>query len=181
MRTDNKVLLFLLLLVTVCLGRQWKNLHQKVKSFQAAPPAVADETDSGAADPLTFCAGQVVSVNWRNGGGLEPLSPASPLLLPLVHPLHLGFFDAGLDSRSPEHAVGCCCLKVPRADAAGLQVTLADIFVAQSWSPCWPRPCGELTIQDVLRDAPIIHSAHMAEPTQSPLSQHCVHAWHACP
>ena len=94
----------LLLLATVCLGRQWKNLHQKVKSFQAAPPAVADETDSGAADPFTFCAGQVVCVNWRNGGGLEPLSPASPLLLPLVHPLHLGLFDAGLDSRSPERS-----------------------------------------------------------------------------
>ena len=107
---------------------------------------------------------------------LESLSPASPLHLPLALPLQLGLFDAGLDSRSPECTVGCCWLKVSRADVAGLQVTLADILVAQSWSSCWPRPCGELTVHDVLWDASIIHSAYMAKPTQSPLGQHGIHA-----
>ena len=81
---------------------------KEVESRQAAPPAVAVKPNTGAADPLAFCAGKVICGGWLNGGRLEPLSPVSPLHLPLALPLQLGLFDAGLDSRSPECTVGCC-------------------------------------------------------------------------
>ena len=84
------------------------NLHLRSKISKAAPPAVAVKPNAGATDPLAFCAGKVICGGWWNGGRLEPLSPASPLHLPLALPLQLGLFDAGLDSRSPECTVGCC-------------------------------------------------------------------------
>ena len=57
---------------------------------------MAVKPNTGAADPLAFCAGKVICGGWLNGGRLEPLSPVSPLHLPLALPLQLGLFDAGL-------------------------------------------------------------------------------------
>ena len=53
--------------------------------------------------------------------------------------------------------------------SASFQVTLADIFVAKSWSACCSAARGELAIHDVFGDTTILHSANMTELAEAPL------------
>ena len=61
-------------------------------------------------------------------------------------------------------------------DTCPLHVALADIFVAQFGAADSSLARGKFArVEDVLRDASVLHSSHMAEPSQSTLSKQREH------
>ena len=54
---------------------------------------------------------------------------------------------------------------------ANLHVTIAGIFESMGWASHWPRATGELTIEDVFRQAAVLHAPYMAQPAQASLAQ----------
>ena len=58
----------------------------------------------------------------------------------------------------------------------GLHVTLAGVLESEGWASHWPRVTGELSIEEVFRQAAILHAPYMAQPAQASLAsrQYCL-------
>ena len=80
-------------------------------------------------------------------------------------------FNASVCCLTPSSAVFGHCFPVFGADVTGLHVTIAGILESEGWAPHWPHATGELSIEDVFRQAAVLHATYMAQPAQASLAQ----------
>ena len=79
------------------------------------------------------------------------------------------------ENTAPFVAVSCCVFPALCVDVQGFHVMLADISVAQLGAANSSLARGKFAIEDVLWDVPILHPAHVAEPSQPAWSEQREH------
>ena len=60
-------------------------------------------------------------------------------------------------------------------DVDGVHISYADIFISQMKAAGGSSPQCKLNVEDVFRNATILHTAEMTQPSQSALSKQSVH------
>ena len=71
-------------------------------------------------------------------------------------------------------------LELRWVEPAVQQVPLAEVFESEVGTPAWSGASGQLAEQQVLRDPPVFHPAHVPEPAQTSLPQKVDHAAGSC-
>ena len=74
-------------------------------------------------------------------------------------------------STPPLRAIGRKALPGHSVDVDSLHVSYADIFVSHVRAACGSSAQSQLTVEDVFWNATILHTADMAQPSQSALSE----------
>ena len=85
------------------------------------------------------------------------------------------------ESTAPFAAVSRHLLPVLCVDVQGFKVTLANVLVKQSVG--WPNASlagGKFATQEIFRNASIPHPSHVTKPSESALSEECVHGGKTC-
>ena len=142
--------------------------------FRAAA-GVAQEPNPG----MTVFATVVADV-WGRWVGILSLFPPHFFLFHLFVSLLLYSSDSCLHSLKPAATILGKRFPAARVDVCEFEVALADVLEVQRGAAYWAAPHGKLSIQDILRNATIFHAVYMAQPSQSALRQHEVHAEGAC-
>jgi len=65
---------------------------------------------------------------------------------------------------SPSSSVNCESLPGLSVDVKGSHVSLTGVFESQMWAAGASPPSCQLSIEDVLRDATVLHAMNVAKP-----------------
>ena len=122
----------------------------------------------------------VVADVWGRWVGNLSLFPPRSFLFHLFVSLLLSSSESCLHSLTPAAAILGKRFPAASVDVCEFEVALVEVLVAQCGAVYWAAPQGKLSIQDILRNATIFHPEYMAQPSQSALRQHEVHAEGAC-
>ena len=86
------------------------------------------------------------------------------------HALFAGF-EVGGEGGPPLWAVFCQFLPVPEVNVESLHVPLANVAEAELRAACSSLTSSKLTVEDVLGDSSILHTADVAKPAKPALAQ----------
>ena len=133
---------------------------------------MVEKTNAGVA---VFVADNTYRCGLRSDGAAA-IPSACSLVRCSRHQCVFPCIEVLLQDTPPPYTISCMALPGHGVDVDSLHISYGDIFISQVRAAGGSPPQRQLTVEDVLWNATILHAAHVTQPSQCALSKQSVHS-----